>query len=74
MLVTGQACDTEAAGPAVEQITVDVTDTGVNISPFLFSVNLEHTRYAMWKLHLRGIYAKIVQAGVIHVGNEIKKL
>lgn len=26
------------------------------------------------KLHLRGIYAKIIQAGVIHVGDEITKL
>ena len=26
------------------------------------------------QLHLRGTYAKIVQAGIIHVGDEIKKL
>ena len=26
------------------------------------------------KLHLRGIYAKIIQAGVIHVGDEVTKI
>jgi alpha-N-arabinofuranosidase len=38
-----------AAVPAVQRIGVDLGNPGPVISPLLFSFNLEHTRYAMWK-------------------------
>ncbi len=49
LLVTCFGPGTPAAESAVHQITVNVHNTGALISPLLFSVNLEHTRYAMWK-------------------------
>ena len=49
LLLTCVGPGTPAAQPPVHQITVDVNDTGAIISPLLFSVILEHTRYAMWK-------------------------
>ncbi len=47
LVATGFAA--AGAEPAAETIRVNATNPGPIISPLLFSYNLEHTRYAMWK-------------------------
>ena len=47
LVATGFAA--AGAEPATETIRIDATTPGPIIAPLLFSYNLEHTRYAMWK-------------------------
>ncbi len=49
LLVIGDGYVLRGANPTLERMTIDVKPTGPVIAPELFSVNLEHTRYAMWK-------------------------
>ncbi len=47
--LTSLAQTSLVAEPVAEEITVDLHHVGSEISPLLFSVNLENTRYAMWQ-------------------------